>query len=89
MGGKRINWTEDKINFIIEQYSTKQMNTTQLAEYFNCSPDTIGRRLKENGVVLHKFYEDLTGEKIGLLTVIKKSDKSGRKLYWDCQILLP
>ena len=85
MRGKRINWTEDKINFIIEQYSTKQMNTIQLAEYFNCSNDTISRRLKENGIVPHKFYEDLTGEKIGLLTVLKKSDKSGRKLYWDCQ----
>ena len=61
------------------------MNTTQLAKYFNCSNDTISRRLKENGIVPHKFYEDLTGEKIGLLTVIKKSNKSGRKLYWDCQ----
>ena len=72
MRGKRINLTEDKVNFIIEQYSTKQMNTTQLAEYFNCSNDTISRRLKENGIVPHKFYEDLTGERIGLLTVIKK-----------------
>lgn len=31
MSGKRINWTKDKIDFIIEQYTTKKMNTYNLA----------------------------------------------------------
>lgn len=60
------------------------MNTYELAKYFGCSNDTIGRRLKENNITLHKFYEDLTGKKIGKLTVLQKSEKSNRRLYWDC-----
>ena len=47
---KRVNWTQDKIDFIIEQYTSQQMNTCELANYFGCSNDTIGRRLKENGI---------------------------------------
>ena len=82
---KRINWTQDKINFIIEKYTNKEMNTYQLGEYFNCSNDTICRKLKENGIIPHKFYEDLTGKTIGELYVLGKSKKSGRKIFWDCQ----
>lgn len=84
MPGKRIQWTQDKINFIIEKYTTKEMNTYQLAKYFGCSNDTIGRRLKEQNIIPHKFYEDLTGKRFGKLTVIKKSILSNRRLYWDC-----
>lgn len=80
-----IKWTQDKINFIIQQYSSKKMNTTELAQYFGCSNDTISRRLKENGITPHKFYEDLTGKKFGRLTVLQKSTKSDRRLYWDCE----
>ena len=81
----RINWTKDKIDFIINQYTSKQMSSTQLANYFGCSNDTILRRLKENGITPHKFHEDLTGKKFGYLYVIKKSDKSDRRLYWECE----
>ena len=63
MGGKRIKWTDDKIQFIIEKYTNQEMNTYELAKYFGCSNDTIGRRLKENNITPHKFYEDLTGKK--------------------------
>lgn len=84
---RHIDWTQDKIDFIVEQYTTKKMNTCELAKYFNCSNDTISRRLKEHGIQPHKFYEDLTGKTFGYLYVIKKSDKSGRKLYWDCQCI--
>lgn len=85
MPGKRIQWTDDKINFIIEKYTNQEMNTYELAKYFGCSNDTISRRLKENNIQPHKFYEDLTGQVIGKLTVIKKSEKSNRRLYWDCE----
>ncbi len=85
MPGKRIDWTEDKIQFIIEKYTNKEMNTYELAEYFGCSNDTISRRLKEQNIKPHKFYEDLTGKRFGKLLVLNKSNKSGRRLYWDCQ----
>ena len=81
----RIQWTQDKIDFIIEQYTTKQMNTYQLAEYFGCSSDTISRRLKENNITPRRFHEDLTGRYFGKLKVIQKSEKSGRRIYWDCE----
>lgn len=84
MGKKRIKWTDDKIQFIIEKYTNQEMNTYELAKYFGCSNDTIGRRLKEHNISLHKFHEDLTGKKIGKLTVLRKSEKSDRRLYWDC-----
>ena len=83
-GRKKIDWTQEKIDFIIQKYTAQEMNTYQLADYFGCSNDTISRRLKEQGITPHKFYEDLTGKKIGKLTVIGKSLKSGRKLYWNC-----
>lgn len=83
-GRKKIDWTQEKIDFIVQKYTTQEMNTYQLANYFGCSNDTIGRRLKEQGITPHKFYEDLTGRKIGKLTVVGKSVKSDRRLYWDC-----
>lgn len=85
MGGKRIKWTDEKIQFIIDKYTSQEMNTTELAKYFGCSNDTISRRLKEQNINPHKFYEDLTGKTFGRLTVLNKSDKSNRRLYWDCE----
>lgn len=84
MPGKRINWTQEKIDFIVDKYSNQEMNTYELAKYFGCSHDTIARRLKEQNVEVHKFYEDLTNKRFGKLTVLKKSEKSNRRLYWDC-----
>ena len=84
-GRKKIDWSEDKINFIKKEYTSQRMNTYQLAEYFGCSDDTIGRKLKAMGIQPRKFHEDLTGRKIGKLFVLQKSNKSGRRLYWDCQ----
>lgn len=84
MPGKRIKWTEDKIQFIVEKYTNQEMNTYELAQYFGCSNDTIGRRLKEQNIQPHRFYEDLTGQKFGKLLVLGKSQKSNRRLYWDC-----
>lgn len=84
MPGKHIKWTEDKIQFIVNKYLNQEMNTYQLANYFGCSNDTISRRLKEQGIMPHKFYEDLTGKRIGKLTVLNKSEQSSRHLYWDC-----
>ena len=81
----RIQWTQDKIDFIIEQYTSQKMNTNQLAEYFGCSNDTISRKLKTNGITPHKFCEDLTGRYFGKLKVIGKSNKSDRRLYWICE----
>ena len=60
------------------------MNTYQLAEYFGCSDDTIGRKLKQHNIQPHKFYEDLTNKRFGKLLVLGKSEKSGRRLYWNC-----
>ena len=57
------------------------MNTSELAKYFGCSNDTISRKLKEHNIMPHKFYEDLTGKKIGKLIVLGKSNKSNRRLY--------
>lgn len=82
---KRIDWSEDKLSFIKEEYTAQRMNTYQLAEYFGCSDDTIGRKLKAMGIQPRKFHEDLTGRKIGKLVVLQKSNKSDRRLYWDCQ----
>ena len=84
-GRKKIDWSEDKLNFIKEEYIAQRMNTYQLAEYFGCSDDTIGRKLKAMGIQPRKFHEDLTGRVVGKLTVLRLSDKSDRRLYWDCQ----
>lgn len=84
MPKKRIKWTEDKIQFIVQKYTNKEMNTYELADYFGCSNDTISRRLKEQNIQPHKFYEDLSGQRFGKLLVLQKSEKSDRRLYWDC-----
>lgn len=82
---KRIDWSEDKLNFIKEEYTAQRMNTYQLAEYFGCSNDTIGRKLKAMGIQPRKFHEDLTGRKFDKLLVLGLSEKSARRLFWDCE----
>ena len=82
---KRILWSKDKLSFIKEQYESQKMNTYQLAEHFGCSNDTISRKLKAMNIQPRKFHEDLTGKKIGKLTVLGVSDKTNRRLYWKCQ----
>lgn len=84
-GRPKINWTEEKLSFIREEYTNQRMNTYQLAEYFGCSDDTINRKLRNMGIQPKKFHEDLTGKRIGKLTVLGKSEKSDRRLYWNCQ----
>lgn len=84
MPKKYVKWTDDKIQFIVNKYLTQEMNTYQLANHFGCSSDTISRRLKEQGITPRKFHEDLTGKRIGKLTVLNKSEQSGRRIYWDC-----
>lgn len=93
---KKINFTDEQLKFMIQKYTNKEMTTTLLGKYFNCSKDTIVRRLKENGVQIKPFfpYEDLTNKKFGHLTVIKenkerykqdilKTNKPHR--YWWCK----
>ena len=82
---KRILWSKDKLSFIKEQYESQKMNTYQLAEYFGCSNDTISRKLRAMNIQPRKFHEDLTGKKIGKLTVLGLSDKTNRRLYWKCR----
>ena len=85
MSYRKIEWTQEKINFIVQQYSEQKMDTYQLAKYFDCSHDTIARKLRAQGIMPHKFHEDLTGRTFGKLTVLNKSTKSDRRLYWNCQ----
>ena len=93
---KKIEFTDNELNFIIEQYTNNIMTTQQLGNLFHCSRSTIERRLKESGLQLKaKFkYEDLTGKIFGKLTVINenkeryvqdllKTKKPHR--YWWCQ----
>lgn len=92
---KRIEFTNEQINFMIEKYQNKEMSTNQLAEYFKCSRATITKRLKQNNIQLKPFfpYQDLTGQKFGHLTVIKENkERYARDLtkthkphrYWWC-----
>lgn len=72
------------------------MTTTELGKYFNCSGDTIRRRLKENNIQIKPFfpYEDLTGKKFKHLTVIEENKKRYNQdilktnkphRYWWCK----
>ena len=93
---KRIEFSDEELRFIIEQYTSHKMSTKELGEYFNCSKDTISRRLKEQNIELKPFfrYEDLTNQKFGHLTVVKVNQKrydrdvqitSKPHRYWFCQ----
>lgn len=93
---KRIVFSKEDIDFIIEQYQSHKMTAQELGDYFHCSRDTIARRLKENNIVLKQVYkhEDLTNKKFGLLTVIKENkeryetDKKRTNKphrYWYCK----
>lgn len=93
---KRIQFSKEEIDFMIEQYTTNKMSTLQLGQYFNCSRATIEKRLKQNNIILQrKFkYEDLTGKKYGHLTVVKENkERYARDIaktkkphrYWWCK----
>lgn len=94
---KKISFTEENLDFMIQKYQSHEMTIIELGEYFNCSRNTIERRLKENGVVLkpyHHKYEDLTNRIFGHLKVIKENKIRYEKdlkitkkphRYWFCQ----
>lgn len=72
---KRIDFTNEDLSFIINNYKNNTMTILELAKKFNCSSSTIERRLKENNIILKpRFkYEDLTNKVFGQLTVIKEN----------------
>lgn len=70
---------------MIDQYTSQNMNTKELAKYFSCSDDTIIRKLKNNGILIKKFHEDLSGKTFGKLLVLNKMEQKSRKIYWNCQ----
>lgn len=72
---KKIEFTDEQLKFMIQKYTNKEMSTTALGKYFNCSANTIQRRLQDNGIQMKPFfsYEDLTNKKFGHLTVIKEN----------------
>lgn len=86
--GKRIDWTEEQINFMIEQYTSQKMNTVQLGKYFNCSCMTIINQLKKHNIVVKRFSKDLSGQKFHLLMILSFFEKRQGKNYWkylcDC-----
>ena len=93
---RKIVFTDEQINFMIQKYQNKEMNMIQLGQYFHCSVDTIRRRLKNAHVKIKQSfsYENLTGKKFQHLTVISenkqryqqdrlKTNKPHR--YWWCK----
>lgn len=92
---RRINFTPEQMQYIINNYTSDNKSIIQLAKEFNCSSATIERRLKENHIILkQKFhYEDLTGNTYGKLTVLKVNQERYNKdvmttnkphRYWTC-----
>lgn len=95
---KKITFTEEQKQYIINEYLSHKKSTGQLGEEFNCHSSTIKKRLEEWGYSTergtHHFrYEDLTGQIFGELTVlrvnqqrydedVKKNNKPHR--YWTC-----
>lgn len=95
---KKIIFTEEQKQYIINQYVSRKKSTGQLGKEFNCHSSTILKRLKEWGYEItkdnyHFPYEDLTGQIFGELTVlgvnqkrydedVKKTNKPHR--YWTC-----
>lgn len=92
---KRIDFTPEQIQYIINNYTSTNKTIVQLAKEFNCSKTTIERRLKENNITLKpKFpYQDLTGNTYGKLTVLRvNQERYNNDLlttnkphrYWTC-----
>lgn len=95
---KKIIFTEEQKQYIINEYSSHRKSTGQLGEEFNCHSSTIKKRLEEWGYntergTHHFRYDDLTGQVFGELTVlgvnqkrydedVKKTNKPHR--YWTC-----
>ena len=93
---KKITFSKEDLDFIIDAYKNNKMTISELAIKFNCSRDTIARRIKEKGVILKaKFkYESLIGRTFGKLTVIAEDlDRYNEELkntnkphkYWWCR----
>ena len=93
---RRINFSEEQMNYIIDQYTRHIKTTRELAIEFNCSRYTIERRLKENKIKLEQWYhyEDLTNKIFNDLTVISLNQKryeEDKKItnkphrYWFCR----
>lgn len=92
---KKIIFTDEQIEYMIQNYTSHNKTTQQLAEEFECHRSTIERRLKESGVLLKQFYkhEDLIGKKYGKLLVLSSDDARYKKdllktnkphRYWKC-----
>jgi len=93
---KKIQFTEEEKNYIIDSYQNYKKTTGQLGEEFNCCSGVILKSLKKWGVydyTIHFPIEDLSGQKFGELTVIdfnlkrykedlKKTNKPHH--YWIC-----
>jgi len=70
---KKIQFTEEEKNYIIDSYQNYKKTTGQLGEEFNCCSGVILKSLKKWGVydyTIHFPIEDLSGQKFGELTVI-------------------
>ena len=95
---KRIIFTNEQKEYIINEYNSHKKSSGQLAKEMGCSQDVIARRLKEWGCEVkrgshHHPYEDLSGKIYGELTVLhlnqKRYDQEVLKTnkphkYWTC-----
>lgn len=94
---KKIIFTDEQKQYIIDSYTGHKKSSGELAKEFECSIDVITRRLKEWGITLtrsgHFPYKNLTGQTFGELTVLHvneqryqtdllKTNKPHR--YWTC-----
>ena len=95
---KKIQFTEEQKQYMLENYKNHKKSAGQLANEFNCSIDTIHKRLTEWGCDTtrnaHHFpFEDLTGQIFNDLLVLHlnqerynqdvlKTNKPHR--YWTC-----
>lgn len=94
---KQIQFTQSNIDYMIYCYENKIKTLKELAIEFNCSIDTIRRRIKKGNNIKKKQnfkYQDLTGNIYDHLLVIKedkiryqndllKTNKPYR--YWICE----
>lgn len=94
---KKIIFTQEQKQYIIDSYTGHKKSSGELAKEFGCSIDVISRRLKEWGVSLsrggHFPYKDLTGLIFGELTVLHVNEERYKKdlqhtnkphRYWTC-----
>lgn len=53
---KRIDFTPEQIQYMIDNYTSTNKTIVQLAKEFNCSRATIEKRLKENNITLNQNF---------------------------------